>query len=147
MNESFFWEKKSLQEMSVQEWESLCDGCAKCCVHKLEDDETQEVFYTNVACDYLNTKTCRCKDYSARKKWVPECVSLRPDDIKAFSWLPSSCAYRLIFEGKSLPSWHPLITGSRSAMHAQGHSVRNKVIPESFVHPDAFESHIVRWIQ
>ncbi|RJG42557.1 YcgN family cysteine cluster protein [Motilimonas pumila] len=125
-----FWQQKTLAQLSEQEWESLCDGCGKCCLSKLIDDDTDELHYTNVACKLLNTKTCQCKKYEKRFKWVPDCVKVSLDQIDQFQWLPASCAYRRLAEGKDLPAWHPLLTGSASAMHAGGHSVRGKVIVE-----------------
>ncbi len=125
-----FWQHKPLEQMSEPEWESLCDGCGKCCLHKLMDENSDEVYYTNVACSWLNSKTCACKDYTNRFESGEECLKLTRDTIAEFHWLPESCAYRLLAEGKPLPSWHPLITGSKSAMHTAGESVRNKVIYE-----------------
>lgn len=146
MTKQTFWQEKTLEQMSVAEWESLCDGCGKCCVHKLEDEDTGEFHYTNVACAFLNTKSCRCQDYKRRKKLVPECISLTADKVEEFKWLPSTCAYRLVSEGKALPKWHPLIVGKASEMHAAGHSVRNKVISELYVDADNLEDNIVKWI-
>nr|WP_086938149.1 YcgN family cysteine cluster protein [Thaumasiovibrio occultus] len=125
-----FWESKDLTEMTDNEWESLCDGCGKCCLHKLMDDDTDEIYYTNVACSLLNSKTCSCSDYPNRFESGEECLKLTREAINDFIWLPETCSYRLLAEGKSLPTWHPLITGSKSAMHAAGESVRNKVVYE-----------------
>lgn len=123
-----FWQQKKLEEMTEQEWESLCDGCGKCCLHKLMDEDTDEVYYTNVACSWLNSKTCSCKDYAKRFTSGEECLKLSRENIAEFNWLPVTCAYRLLAEGNPIPEWHPLITGSKSAMHAAGESVRNKVV-------------------
>ncbi|WP_286239377.1 YcgN family cysteine cluster protein [Neptuniibacter halophilus] len=120
-----FWRSKSLQEMTPTEWESLCDGCALCCLHKLEDEDTQEVFYTSVVCHLLDFETCRCTRYEDRCKLVPDCVKLRPQDVDAFHWLPPTCAYRLIHEGKDLPEWHPLISGDQKSVIESGASVLN----------------------
>lgn len=138
-----FWKTKSLAQMSEQEWESLCDGCAKCCLNKVIDDETDELFFTNVACELLNTKSCQCSNYPNRFKLVPDCFKVTLANRDSFSWLPASCAYRLLDEDKDLPSWHPLITGSQKEMHALGQSVRGKVISEK----DAgdLEDHVVYW--
>lgn len=142
-----FWENKSLSEMSGEEWESLCDGCAKCCLHKLEDDDGGEIYYTRVACAYLDLSTCRCKDYQNRLRAVPDCVQLRPEDVSEFHWLPSTCAYRLVAEAKPLPDWHHLISGSANTVHEAGMSVRGRVLSEEQVHPEGLEEHIVRWVE
>lgn len=141
-----FWELKPLAEMTTAEWESLCDGCGKCCLHKLEDEETGDVYYTDVACRYLSAESCRCTHYSERNHLVPECIVLTPADVDVFYWLPGTCAYRLVAEGKPLPAWHPLITGSASSVHAAGISVKGRVTPELSVHPDDYEEHIVHWV-
>jgi uncharacterized cysteine cluster protein YcgN (CxxCxxCC family) len=140
-----FWEQKSLAAMSSAEWESLCDGCGKCCLHKLEDEDTGEVYYTNVACRYLDDN-CRCTQYLQRHEYVPDCVSLQPQDVEQFYWLPSSCAYRLIAQGRPLPAWHPLISGSPNSVHSQGGSIRGRLLREESVHPDAMEDHIINWV-
>ncbi|MDX7845215.1 YcgN family cysteine cluster protein [Aeromonas caviae] len=138
-----FWQVKSLQQMTTAEWESLCDGCGKCCLNKLIDEDTEELVFTNVACNLLNTKTCQCSDYGNRFKKEPDCLQITHDKIAEFNWLPSTCAYRLLAEGQTLPEWHPLITGSRSAMHQAGQSVRGKVIHE--VHAGDWADHIITW--
>lgn len=125
-----FWERKSLHAMTRQEWESLCDGCGKCCLHKLEDPDTGKVTYTNVACRLLDLRTIRCRRYKDRKRWVPDCTVLRPDEISNYSWLPDTCAYRRAHEGRPLPDWHHLLTGSRAEMHRRGASVKGRVISE-----------------
>ena len=111
-----FWRSKSLEQMSPDEWESLCDGCALCCLQKVEDEDTEEVFYTSVVCHLLDTNNCRCTQYEKRSELVPNCVKLRPQDVSEFHWLPSSCAYRLVSEGKDLPDWHPLKSGAASSV-------------------------------
>ena len=147
MIESLFWQQKSLAEMTAEEWESLCDGCAKCCLQKLEDEDTGEVFYTKVVCRYLDESNCRCQHYQQRQRLVPTCVWLRPEDVEHFHWLPTTCAYRLIHEGKPLPEWHHLISGSRETVHEQGVSVKGRVLNETYVHPDGLEEHIIRWVE
>lgn len=105
-----FWRSKTLEQMTPMEWESLCDGCALCCLHKIEDEDTDEVFYTTVVC-HLMDDNCRCTQYEKRTELVPSCVKLRPEDVSEFHWLPPTCAYRLVYEGKDLPEWHPLLSG------------------------------------
>lgn len=125
-----FWKRKSLSEMSTQEWESLCDGCALCCVQKIEDEESGEVFFSDLACRLLDTSTCRCIAYRERAKKVASCLVLSADRPEEFRWLPGSCAYRRLAEGKDLPSWHPLLTGDPDSVHKAGISVQNKVMSE-----------------
>ena len=125
-----FWEDKRLDQMSRQEWESLCDGCGKCCIHKLEDEETGELFATNVACRLLDRRSGRCTDYPNRKALVPDCVRLTPAKAGALDWLPSTCAYRLRANGEPLPGWHPLVTGDAESVHAAGASVRGWTVSE-----------------
>ncbi len=126
-----FWKRKSLSEMSRAEWESLCDGCALCCLQKLQDEETEDVYYTDIACKLLDTSTCRCTNYAARTRLVSSCLKLSVDEPEAFAWLPSSCAYRRLAEGKDLPGWHPLITGDDESVHDAGISARGKAVSES----------------
>lgn len=128
-----FWEEVPLQEMNQEQWESLCDRCAKCCVHKFIDDETEEIIYTKIACRLLDLDTCQCLDY---KKRTPECMTLSIADIEEFHWLPKTCAYRLLSEQKPLPSWHPLLTGSYETVHLSGNSAKGKLIPESMAGND-----------
>ena len=141
-----FWIAKTLQEMTSAEFESLCDGCGKCCLHKLEDDENGDVYYTKVACRFLDHTTCRCQTYSTRQQEVSECVVLTPASVKDTYWLPDTCAYRLIDEGFSLPDWHPLVSGDPDSMHKAGMSVAGKVIHENSVDPDDMEDYVVRWV-
>ena len=128
-----FWEYKTLEEMSSKEWESLCDGCAKCCLLKLEDEDTGDIAYTRLHCTLLDTETCQCSDYINRKAKVPDCVSLTPKSVSELKWMPRTCSYRLIHEGKPLPDWHHLISGDRSLIHDIGESVQGKTVSEDTV--------------
>ena len=121
-----FWRKK-LAEMSQSEWESLCDGCGRCCLVKLEDEDTEEVYFTSVACRLLDAGTCQCSDYANRQAKVPDCIKLTPELIATISWLPATCGYRLVHEGKDLPWWHPLVSGTPETVHEAGVSVRGRV--------------------
>ena len=136
-----FWEK-SLESLDRGEWEALCDGCGRCCLHKLEDDETGELFPTNVACKLLDRRTGQCTDYANRKRLVHDCVKLDPAKLDELEWLPSTCAYRLRWEGKSLPEWHYLISGSRETVHEAGQSTRGWTISELDAGED-LEFHLV----
>jgi uncharacterized protein len=135
-----FWELP-LAELNRAEWEALCDGCGKCCLHKLEDEVTGELFPTNVACRLLDRRTCRCSDYRNRRAYVPDCVRLSRANIDRMDWLPSTCAYRLRNEGRSLPDWHYLISGDRESVHAAGMSVRGWTVTED--QAGELEHHIV----
>lgn len=128
-----FWEDMDMDEFTREEWESVCDGCARCCVFKLRDEESGDILYTDVACALLDLETCRCSHYENRRTLVPECVVLTPGMRDEMRWLPETCAYRLLSEGKALPSWHPLITGNPDSTRDAGMSVRNRVVPESEV--------------
>jgi len=146
MAQQVFWLAKSLEEMTPAEFESLCDGCGKCCLHKLEDEDTGDVYYTKVACRFLDHDSCRCQEYSQRQTLVPECVVLTPESVKDTYWLPETCAYRLIAEGAPLFDWHPLISGDPDSVHKAGMSVAGQVVHESAVDPDDMEDYIVRWV-
>ena len=122
-----FWKTKTLEEMSPAEWESLCDGCGKCCLSKLEDEDTGEIHWTSVGCRLFDEKTCRCSDYEHRLARVDDCVGLTPQNVRTIAWLPSSCAYRLIAEGRDLYWWHPLVSGSPETVHTAGISVRGRI--------------------
>ncbi len=138
-----FWETKTLRELTAIEWEALCDGCAKCCVHKLEVEETGAIHYTCVACRMLDVNSCRCTNYENRHELVPDCAVLSVDHPDYFDWMPETCAYRLVHEGKPLPDWHPLITGDPTSIHAHGASARKKLIPEFLADEANLEKYIV----
>ena len=139
-----FWERVPLQNMVPREWEALCDGCGKCCLNKLEDPDTQEIAYTRVACRLFDDITCRCGNYEIRKTLVPECVVLTPKNIAEVAyWMPATCAYRLLYEGKALYDWHPLISGDPDSVHTAGVSVRDMTVPEFDVPEEDWEDFIV----
>ena len=139
-----FWIGKTLEELTPGQWEALCDGCGKCCLNKLEDPDTSDVAFTRVACRLLDAETCRCAQYDIRKQFVPDCVVLTPGNIADIAyWMPTTCAYRLIFEGKPLYDWHPLISGDPETVHAAGVSVKGWTVPEFEVPEDEWEDHIV----
>ena len=142
-----FWKQKELHDLTKKEWESLCDGCAKCCLVKLQDEESDEVAYTNVVCQYLNFENCHCTEYKQRNELVPHCVWLKPEMIDEFFWLPTTCAYRLIAEGKDLASWHPLISGDADSVHTSGNSIKDKVYSEENIHSDDLEEYIIHWVE
>jgi uncharacterized cysteine cluster protein YcgN (CxxCxxCC family) len=141
---SKFWEEKTLAEMSREEWESLCDGCARCCLIKLEDEETEELHYTGVACRYLDRQQCHCTVYTERTKLVPDCLELSTHNVDQLYWMPQSCAYRLLAEGGTLPEWHPLVSGRRSSVHEAGIDVCGFAISEDEVESeDDLEAYII----
>ena len=137
-----FWRKKTLAEMTAEEWESLCDGCGQCCLKKFIDDDTGEILNTMVACELLDGHTCRCCDYSHRQARVPECVVLTPEIIHTITWIPESCAYRMLAEGRELAWWHPLVSGNPETVHLAGKSVRDRTIPAGHVHPDDLQEYV-----
>ncbi len=139
-----FWERVPLTRMTPQEWEALCDGCGKCCLNKLEDPDTGEVAFTRLSCRLLDTDSCRCGNYAIRKQLVPECVVLTPQKLPEIAyWLPETCAYRRLHEGRGLAPWHPLISGDPDSVHAAGISVRGLAVPEFTVPEDEWEDHII----
>ena len=141
-----FWRAKTLEEMNESEWESLCDGCARCCLVKLEEEDSGKVHFTDVGCTLLDAKTCRCADYQRRQRRVPDCVKLTPATVRSLTWLPVTCAYRLVAEGKDLPAWHPLVSGSPDSVHAAGVSVRGRVsASEDDLAPEAWPDRVVAW--
>ena len=133
--------------MSTEEWESLCDGCGRCCLNKLEDIDTGMIHYTNVACRLLDLKRCRCSQYTQRLDFVPDCISLSPKNIQTITWLPHTCAYRRLAEGKDLAWWHPLVSHSNKTVHQAGISVRGKVVSEDAIPAPEFEERIIDWIE
>ena len=145
MAEQPFWKTKKLTEMTPKEWESLCDGCAKCCLVKLEDEETKELFFTGLHCKLLDGTTCRCSDYPNRKKYVPICVKLTPEIVETVDWLPESCAYRLVHEGKDLHDWHHLVCGDREEIHRRGWSARGKTVTEEGVDDEDAINYVIDW--
>lgn len=138
-----FWKEKALADMSREEWESLCDGCGKCCLHKLEDEDTGEIHHTDVACRFLDKETLRCGKYMTRQRYVGNCVVMSAELLDQLPWMPSTCAYRLLFEGKDLYEWHPLVSGKLGSVQASGNSVKGRIVDER----DAgdFEDHLVEW--
>lgn len=139
-----FWQCKPLQELSKEEWEALCDGCGRCCLHKLQDEDTGQVFYTNVACRLLDLQSCRCRDYAHRASVVADCLALSPQTLgQQLCLFPSTCAYRLLAEGRDLPEWHPLVSGRDETVMSSGHRVCGRVIPED--QAQELEQHLVDW--
>jgi uncharacterized cysteine cluster protein YcgN (CxxCxxCC family) len=140
-----WWERKALSRMTPEEWESLCDGCGKCCLIKLEDPDDGEIVFTDVACHLLDGRSCRCRNYANRQRLVSDCVVLRPETVATLEFMPRSCAYRLRAEGRPLYWWHPLVSGDPETVHLAGMSVRGRVVPEREVKDDDLEDHIVTW--
>lgn len=144
--EKQFWQQRELESFTTQEWESLCDGCGKCCLNKLEDEESGEVIFTRVACQLLDSDSCRCADYSNRHRLVPACIQVTPAMARSNNRLPASCAYRLLAQGLSLPDWHPLLSGDHQSTVGSGNSVAGRVISEEYVHPDGLDEHVISWV-
>jgi len=139
-----YWETVPLTKMTPEEWEALCDGCGKCCLNKIEYEDTGEVEYTRVACKLLDGETCRCSKYATRHQFVPECVRLTPKSLsKVAYWMPRTCAYRRLYQGLDLPDWHPLITGDPDSTHASGNSVRGWTVSELVVSEDDWDDYVI----
>lgn len=141
-----FWNTKTLEDMTAEEWESLCDGCGRCCLHKLEDIDTGLLFYTDVACRLLDGETCRCRDYANRTTLVSDCLVIESIDSARHAWLPRSCAYRTLAEGRPLEWWHPLVSGNPDTVREAGISVAGRTVPEEAVPVEAYEDYIISWI-
>jgi len=140
-----FWETTALKDMNDEQWESLCDGCGRCCLQKLEDEDTGEIHFTRVSCKLLDTDSCKCSNYSQRFKKVPDCLSLRPLTEEKISWLPESCAYVKLSRNKPLENWHPLISRNAESVKLAGISVSGKCISEQYVSITEIYEHIVKW--
>ena len=140
---SNFWETKTLEQMNSEEWESLCDGCALCCLVKIEDEDSGEVFNTSVSCRQLDIETCRCSDYKNRLTVAPMCIQLTLENLPDLNWLPETCAYKRLYENKSLPLWHPLITGDKNSAHEAGFSAKWFAQSEEYIHPDQLVEFII----
>ncbi len=138
-----YWLTTALDDMTDKQWESLCDGCAQCCAHKLQDEDTEEIFYTNIVCQYLDTKQCRCGVYQDRHVHVPDCIKITPSNAKTLTWIPETCAYKRLANGKSLPKWHPLETGKADSAHQANMGITDKVISEADIDMDDLEDFIV----
>ncbi len=141
-----FWETKQLSEMTTDEWESLCDGCGRCCLNKLEDEDSDEIYYTNVSCKLLDLEKCCCTDYENRKVSMPDCMILSVDNQAALEVMPSTCAYRLLDAGKPLHDWHPLITGRQESVAEAGMSIVGKAVSEEYIHYTQFPEHLINWV-
>ena len=139
-----FWEEKKLSEMTAPEWESLCDNCGKCCLHKLEDEDSGTVYYTSVVCDLIDLNSCHCTRYSERCTLVPDCLDLKQHDFAEYTWLPATCAYKLLANGETLPEWHPLISGTPESVKEAGVSISSYAMKESGI--DDLEEHIIQWL-
>ena len=137
-----FWEGKTLEQLTDEEWEALCDGCGQCCLYKIEDEDSGDIYLTNVVCRYLDRATGLCQVYDERHVAVPTCIQLNPQNVLKYSWIPPTCAYRLVAEGKPLPDWHPLISGEKAA-NQKGLLLGDQIVSETEVEMDDLESHVV----
>ncbi len=140
-----FWEEKTLGEMTEAEWEALCDGCGRCCLIKLEDEDTGEIITSDVRCRLLDGDTCTCTDYPNRKAKVPDCIKLDPENVVSIKWIPKTCAYRRLAEGRGLAWWHPLVSGTMQTVEDVGVSVRGRTFDETEIDPDRWEEHAADW--
>jgi uncharacterized cysteine cluster protein YcgN (CxxCxxCC family) len=140
-----FWLSKTLEELTPREWDSLCDGCGLCCLNKIEYEDIQQIVYTNVACQLLDHETCQCTNYKNRKSIVPDCIQLDANKIRTMSFMPETCAYRLVAERKPLYPWHPLVSKNKESVHTAGISVRGRVISEDDC--KNLEDHVVDWVK
>lgn len=141
-----FWERYPIDELNITEWEALCDGCALCCLHKLEDEDTGDIAITDLFCRYLDLETCRCTDYSNRHINVPDCVPLNAESARAFFWLPETCAYRRLANKQTLPEWHYLISGDKSQVHDLFISARDQGVHEELVPEVEWQERVIRWV-
>ena len=141
-----FWEQKSLSEMTTEEWESLCDGCGRCCLNKFEDEDTGQIYFTNVCCEFFDSERCGCSNYAKRSAMMPDCLILSADKPEIFEVMPATCAYKLLHHGQALPEWHPLVSGDRQSVHHSDMSMRGKVVSEAYIHPQQMVEHIIDWI-
>lgn len=141
------WWEQGLDALNEEQWEQLCDGCGLCCLHKLEDEDTGELHYTQLACDLLNTNTCECSDYAERFKRVPDCLKLTQQNYpQILPWLPNSCSYKRVANAQALPPWHHLLTGSKHMMHSNNLSVKGKVQNARGIDPDDYQDYVLRWV-
>ena len=140
-----FWDDKSLEQMTTAEWEALCDGCGRCCLMKLEDEDSGEIYTSDVHCRLLDGESCKCSDYPNRLSMVPDCIKLNSENVRTISWIPTTCAYRRIAEGKGLAWWHPLVSGDPQTVVDVGVSVTGRTFLETEVDPDTWEEHAVDW--
>jgi len=140
-----FWKVKSLERMTPQEWESLCDGCGKCCLAKLEDEDSGDIYFTSVGCRLFDAGLCRCTDYDNRQARVADCIRLTPENVRTIAWLPATCAYRLVAEGRDLPRWHHLVSGSRDTIHRAGKSMQGRVtaLETDMAEPEDYFDHLM----